>query len=161
MYTKGGEYRGEFDALRAGMEWIIGNVKNTRDTNLQVLFCGANRTKCKDIVDKSGIKFHENPTEQEVPLGNYIYELTKSFGGVSYYATAKLNEAKLYDISNTIFELLYGDSMFNHEVIREFEEDGIQKQALVGQPELRWKDGTPRTVGEMELTHSLRECGKR
>jgi len=147
-YTKEGEHRGEFDALRAGLEWIVKNVESARDTELQVLFCGANRDKCKKLVDTYGIHFHENPVECEIPLENYIYELTNKFKKVSYYATSRLSEAKLYDMSNTIFELLYGDSGFRHEIISEFEEDGITKQVLVGQPEIHWGQGMPKTTWE-------------
>jgi hypothetical protein len=145
-YNKEGEYRGEFDALKSGLDWVEKNVKGARETEIQVLFCGANRDKCKKLVDKNGIHFHENPVESEIPLENYIYELTNKFKKVTYYATSKVDEVKLYDMANTIFDLLYGDCGFKHDVFSPFEEDGITKQMLIGQPEIHCADGMPKSM---------------
>jgi hypothetical protein len=135
-YTKSAEILAEFDALGAGLEWIVKNYTQ-EETEVQILFCGAHRAQCKKIFD-------DNET---YPIHDInIHNLTKKFAKVSHYSTARMNEANLYDMTNKIFALLYGDSAFNHEVIHKYEEDGIQKQILVGQPEIRWYMGAPKTL---------------
>lgn len=159
-YTKTGEIGGEFDALNAGIEWIVNNIEDLHNTIIQVFFCGTHRTECKRMID----------AKDPIPSGGMIGRngeisqrgietLTTKFGKIEYFTSSRVLthegsskdtvEAKvfnLYDMANTIFELLYGDSDFKHDVIVDDTVDGFTRKILVGQPEIRWRDGTPKSM---------------
>jgi hypothetical protein len=159
-YTKAGEFGGEFDALNAGLEWIVKNIKDPRKTTVQVFFCGSHRAECKRIVD----------SKDPIPAGGMIgrngeiiqygiENLIKKFNKVEYFTTSRVlthegsskdtAEAvifSLYDMAHTIFELLYGDSDIKHDVLVDEAVDGFTRKILVGQPEIRWSDGTPKSM---------------
>jgi hypothetical protein len=146
-YNKTGEFQGEFDALKAGLEWITENMTSHRDINVDVMFCGSRRTECKTIVDR------------DLPFPVTVSHLVGIFNKVSYYSVSRIminngenddpedaERFDIYDMASNVFLLLYGDSDPKHEVIHRFDEDGIQRQILVGQPELRWDDGVPKSM---------------
>ena len=144
-YSKSGEMSAEFDALRAGLEWVLEKY-TPDDTTIQVVFCGAQRDKCKKIMENGEVaELGALPGAIPIPLNDLI----QKFVGVSYYSSNRASgDVNLYDMSGKIFGLLYGESDFNHEVTHKYTEDGIEKQVLVGQPELRWYMGAPPTLWE-------------
>jgi hypothetical protein len=164
-YKKGFETQSELFVLVSGLRWIVANMDGLRDMNIQALFCGENRTECKKVMDIGG---NEDVTTKEFFYRNVsdggiypteIIPIVKMFNKVEYYSVSKVtfnpgsggdsdNEERLnmYDISSKIFGLLYGNSEFNHEVVEKYSDEGIQKQRLVGEPELRWNHGCPSSM---------------
>ena len=129
----------EIDALEAGLSWITKTVPGFEKENLEIIFCGASRVKMLKGA-RDGTSFSEyKPT---------IPETVRKFKEVRYSSQGKIISDDpifdLYGFSDGIFELYYGtDNGYLHKVHDEFDEK--KEVHLVGEPEIRWKNGMPTT----------------
>ena len=139
-YNNEGMPYAEIDALATGLSWIIQNVPDIYKERLEVVFCGAARTKVKKDIE-NGALFNNYKLER-------ILKMICKFDGVIYSSQGKIiteddNDIfNLYDFTNKVFELHYGrDIGFMHTVYEEVGED--KKMMIVGEPEIRWRNGSP------------------
>lgn len=162
------EDHAENEAFAKGLEWVVGNVDDLRDTNLQVIFCGAARTNNIKRINENRY-FRDDlvagaPVEDPCTfMGND--KLLKLFNKVTYHQSASITvndgdddeggstRFKVYDAVNTYFGLLYGDDVnFGHKVFEHVPDETLVsgiRVILVGQPELHlnsvWGKPTPWT----------------
>jgi hypothetical protein len=139
-YANEGTSYGEIDAFAAGLSWIIQNVPDVDKERLEVVFCGAARTKVKKDIE-NGALFNNYKLES-------ILAMICKFGGVIYSSQGKIiteddNDIfNLYDFANKVFELHYGrDIGFMHTIYEEVGEN--KKMMIVGEPEMWLKYGSP------------------
>jgi hypothetical protein len=139
-YSSEGIPYGEIDAFAAGLSWIIQNVPDVDNERLEVVFCGAARTKVKKDIE-NGALFNNYKLES-------ILAMICKFGGVIYSSQGKIiteddNDIfNLYDFANKVFELHYGrDIGFMHTIYEEVGEN--KKMMIVGEPEIRLRGGSP------------------
>jgi hypothetical protein len=135
-------YFSEIDAFTQGLDWIVNNVQYVHKQRLEVVFSGAARTKIKKNMD-------DKETDH-----NYDYirisKLLSAFNAVVYSAQGKIysdgdgdNIYNLYDFSNKVFEMFYGrDNGYMHQV---FDMTDPKYGIIVGEPEMRHRNGFPRT----------------
>jgi len=138
-YTFGGAIYAEIDALDAGLLWITKNIPDFEKDNLEVIFCGASRAKLIKSAN-SGEPFSDYKTG--------VLEIIRKFKGVRYSSQNKIISDNpvfnLYEFSNEVFELFYSrDNGYLHKVHDEIDEK--KRIHLVGEPEIRWKNGAPAT----------------
>lgn len=138
-YTFSGVAHAEIDALTAGLSWITKNVPDFEKESLEVIFCGASRAKLlKGAL--SGESFSDYDPG--------VLETIRKFKGVRYSSQNKIVSDdpvfNLYGFSNEVFELFYSrDNGYLHKVHDEIDEK--KRVHLVGEPEIRWKNGMPTT----------------
>ena len=142
-YSSEGMPYGEIDALASGLSWIIQNVPDVSKERLEVVFCGAARTKVKKDIE-NGLLMNDYQLE-------HILAMICKFDGITYSSQGKIiteddNDIfDLYNFANKVFEMYYGrDNGFMHTVYEEVGEN--KKMMIVGEPEIRWKTGSP-TMG--------------
>lgn len=152
------EDHAENEAMAKGLNWIVANIDDLRDTNLQVFLCGAARNNIKKRVD-DGSFFARDELRNNIkePFGFPGNEnLFKLFNKVTYHVASRItikdgedddDKTELFDMyaaATRFFSLLYGDDTnYGHTVIQDVEEDGIIKKIMVGMPEIRWRNGVP------------------
>lgn len=154
----------ENEAFAKGLEWIVANMDDLRDINLQVFFCGAARNNIKKLIDDGS--YFDTSLEQQrehphVFPGNS--KLLKLFNKVTYHTAARIviNDGEDDDPENTerfdiyaavsrYFTLLYGDDVNYGHIVYEHEKDDTlvsgDRVQLVGMPELRWRNNCPPSV---------------
>lgn len=161
------EDHAETEAFATGLGWIISNLDNLRDTNLQVFFCGAARQRIKARIDNN--KYFPDRTETpgmfvvEDPCTFFGYDerVLKMFNKVTYHIAARvtINDGEdddpenaetfdLYAAMSKYFKLLYGDDINPGHTIHEFLPGGqthSDRVELVGMPEIRWGSGAAKT----------------
>jgi hypothetical protein len=154
------EYPLESEAMQVGLDWIIANVEDLRDTNLQVFFCGAGRNELKKMVD-DGTFFGYSNEEMKIrhPHGFHGNEkILSMFNKITYHTASRvvINDGDgddraepfdIYSVASKYFTLLYGDDInYGHKVHETVDDDKFvsgKRTTLVGIPELRWRNGTP------------------
>jgi hypothetical protein len=139
-YTNEGVLYAEIDALVAGISWIIQNVPDINREKLEVVFCGTSRTKIIKGI-KNGEWFNDYKRAQ-------VLGMVHQFDDVKYFSQGEIIDDNpiydLYGFANKIFELYYGrDNGYLHTIYEETGEN--KKMMIVGEPEVRWKDGYPNT----------------
>jgi len=129
----------ETDAFLAGLEWIQKNIPAIETERLEVVFSGAARTKVKNDID--------NADTINGYRRNHILDIIKNFDSVVYSAQGKIYSEdendmyNLYAFSDKVFEMHYGrDNGFMHQI---YDATNPKEIVLVGEPELRWRDGIP------------------
>ena len=147
------EDHAENEAFAKGLEWIVGNLDDLRDTNLQVFFCGAARTNIiKRITEK---RYFSEDLVSGAPVDDVCTfmgneKLLKFFNKVTYHQSASItindgeddeesSRFKVYDVVNTYFTLLYGDDVNPGHKVFEMIPDETTKSghrvSMVGVPE--------------------------
>lgn len=157
-YEYTSEYHAEDEAMGKGLDWIVANVDDLRDTNLQVFLCGAARNDIKKRID-DGSFFARDELRNNIkdPFGFHGNEnLFKLFNKVTYHVASRItikdgenddDKTELFDMyaaATKFFSLLYGDDInYGHAITQDVEDNGIVKKVLVGMPEIRWRNGVP------------------
>jgi hypothetical protein len=148
----------ENEAFARGLEWIVQNMDDLRDTNLQVFFCGASRNSMKKRVDENTLFASSRtlgglPTEDPVVFpGNE--KLFKLFNKVTYHTASRVTihdgenddpeSAETFDMYSAVskfFALVYGDDINYGHTVYQTENSKMQ---LVGLPELRCNNNSIR-----------------
>jgi hypothetical protein len=139
-YSNEGAPYAEIDAFAAGLSWIIQNVSDINKERLEVVFCGAARTKVKKDIE-NGILLNDYKLES-------ILDMISKFDGITYSTQGKIitedsdDKFDLYNFTNKVFEMHYGRNIgFMHTIYEEVGED--KKMMIVGEPEIRWRNGSP------------------
>jgi hypothetical protein len=156
-YEYTAEDHAENEALTKGVEWVVANMDDLRDTNLQVFFCGAARNNMKKRAD-DGTFFSRDENGLKVLFGFGGNEkILKLFNKVTYHVASRIvindgddddaEKTELFDmyaVVNKYFSVLYGNDInFGHTIIEDVEDEGIIKKIMVGMPEIRWRYGAP------------------
>jgi hypothetical protein len=149
----------EIDAMARGIDWIVSNMDDLRDINLQVFFCGAGRNNIIKRIKEN--EFFDAPQDRgENHLLSYHggdSRLLKLFNKVSYHTASRIvindgddddpedaGSFDVYSASTVFFTLLYGtDVNPGHVILQDVKLDGVMKKMIVGMPELRWRYGCP------------------
>lgn len=154
-------HHAENEALAEGVGWIVGNMDDLRDMNLQVFLCGSARNDIKKMVD-NGTYFERDELRCNTrdPFGfKGNDDFLKMFNKITYHTASRvvINDGKdddpddaepfdVYKVANIYFTLLYGEDVNpGHAIHEDVNESGTVRKLLVGKPEIRWWGGFPKT----------------
>ena len=151
------EDHAENEAFAKGLEWVVANMDDLRDTNLQVFFCGAARVPIKKRIDENRYFTGDREiggepvTDHCTFIGNE--KLLKMFNKVTYHIAASITindgddddpenvtRFNLYEAVGKYFTLLYGDDVnYGHTVYVYIPDDTLpsgMRVKYVGLPEM-------------------------
>ena len=168
-YYYSSDYPAEVESFENGLSWVVANVDDLRDVNLQVFFCGSGKVDVMKTIENGSffIKCTDRMGGSEFGVTHTIsnLDLLKMFNKVTYHTANRIlvksdedfddddfsKPSKKFDVYESIsklFALLYGDDVnAGHRVIEDVRDPktNVIRKVLVGIPELRWAGGAPDT----------------